>query len=328
MTFQNPQLLILLVLLLPAALFIRKTYGKSERVLISLKEEARGLGRRSRAATVLSLVLLASLLVVSAGPRRYVVGPDESRSGSFVFLVDASRSMAARSACGDPMPLDRARALMAEIVTRIPAAAFSFTAFTELTFPLSELSHDRQYLLEIIENGVFTEVVPVPGSDVNNAIHVVLEKKLEAPPIYQAVDHVILLSDGDLPEDVLKDLDQALSGLRDANIKLTSIGVGGDEALPIPTIDDRGVCLEGRYERSEGREFYTHLFEEPLRYIAGETGGRYFHVSERDAILDHLRSHLKERPGYRPPVQTADVSYIFLVTATLSLFGLVALQRP
>ena len=109
---------------------------------------------------------------------------------------------------------------------------------------------------------------------------------------------------------------------------MTSIGVGVDDARPIPTLDDRGECLEGRYERAEGREFYTHLFEEPLRHIAEETGGRYFHVSEREAVVAYLRSTLKEIPGVTPPVQTEDISLIFLVTATLSLLGLVAVQRP
>lgn len=283
--------------------------------------------KRSRAALILMLLFLASTLVVASGPRRYIVKPEEDKTGSFVFLIDASRSMAARARCSDPMPLDAARGLMADIVTGVPAAGFSFAIFTELTFPLSELSFDRQYLLEIIEHGLFTEVVPVPGSDVTNAFYVFLEKKNEQPPLYEGIEHVILLSDGDLSEGVLKGLNEVMPRLRDADVQVISIGVGSEEARPIPTLDDRGECLEGRYERAEGREFYTHLFDEPLRFIAEETGGRYFHVTERGAIIDHLQSTLRKRPGMEPPVQTEDVSLVFLVMASMALLGLVGVQR-
>lgn len=327
MLFQNPQLLILLLLLLPAAYMLRSGNHKTARILAHFSDATPARTWQTNAVQLLSLLLLATLLVVAAGPQRYLSRPDATRSGKFVFLIDVSRSMAARASCDETMLLDHARRLLTNIVTAMPGAEFGFVAFTELAFPFTELSQDRQYLQEVINYGLFVESVPMPGSDIANALLVIAEKKTEVPPVYAELDHVLLISDGDITEEVNQQLTGVVPVLAQAGIKVISVGMGSPDGLPIPTLGPDRECLEGRYERAEGKEFYTRLFPQPLQAIAEQTGGQYFPESEQDKLLVYLRSTLHEVPDLQLPAQSVDISHWFLLIATLSLLGLVYLRR-
>jgi len=327
MTFLNPQLLILLLLLIPAAYILRAGSRKTARTLAHFSGETAASSRHALAIPTLSLILIGSLLAVAAGPQRYLSRPDVARSGKFVFLLDVSRSMAARTSCDETMQLDHARELLTNIVIALPEAEFGFAAFTELAFPFTELSLDRQYLQEVINYGLFVESVPMPGSDIGNALLVIAEKKTEQPPVYAGVDHVLLISDGDISDEVNQQLTGVVPVLAQAGIKVVSIGIGSPDGLPIPTLGPERECLQGRFERAEGKEFYTRLFTQPLQAIAGQTGGRYFAGTEQNELIDYLRTTLHEVVDLQLPAQSEDVSPWFLLIATLSLFGLVYTRR-
>jgi hypothetical protein len=312
-------------LLVPAAWMMWKGYKKTDRTLLAFHERNDRTRRRSITALLLTLVMLASLLIMASGPQRYITPPQQYQTGNFVFLVDVSRSMAARIDCDASTRFEPARLLMSEVVRTIPMARYGFAAFTELGFVLSELTYEQQYLQDVINNGIFVEVVPIPGSDIGNALLVLTEKKIGQPPVYAEVEDVVLLSDGDISEEARKTLAEVAPVLREAGIQVTAVGIGTEDNLPIPTMDAERNCLDGQFERAEGKEFYTHLFEEPLRFIAEETGGQYFAEGQRDELIAYLKSRLKETPN-QPPVQTEDISMVFLVLATLSLFGLLSIR--
>ena len=327
MTFQNPQILILLLLLLPALYYLRAGSDRTARILKHFSTALPASTLERLAIPVLALLLLTTLLIVAAGPQRYLPRPETARSGNFVFLVDVSRSMAARASCDETMQLDRARALMTDIVSAMPEAEFGITAFTELAFPFTEPSLDHAYLQEVINYGLFVEAVPTPGSDLGNALLVLAEKKSEQPPVYARFEYVILLSDGDYSDEANQQLGKAIPVLNEAGIKVVSIGTGSGDGLPIPTLGKNRECLEGRFERAEGKEFYTRLFAAPLQLIAEQTGGRYFVETQKTELLDYLRSLLHENADLQLPLQTEDISPWFLLLATLCLFGLVWLRR-
>lgn len=328
MTFQNPQLLFLILFLFPAAYIIWIVgHQKSKRTLQAFSENNARLRKRTISILAFSLIFLASLLVIASGPRHNLISPEEQQSANFVLLVDVSRSMAARLDCDAPMRLEQAKSIMREIITSIPTAAFAITTFSELSFPLTEFSYDRQYLLEVVEDGLFVEVVPIPGSDIENALLVIAEKKLGQPPVYRQAEYVVLFSDGDFSEQVNQKLANVIPVLQQAEMQVISVGAGSGPALPIPTLDENRQCMDGQYERAEGKEFYTQLFEEPLRFLAEETGGRYFADNEQSELIGFLRTKLKNVPGLKLPVQTEDISAPFLIIATISLFGLVCTRQ-
>jgi hypothetical protein len=325
--FQSPELLLLLIILIPLPFIIRKGYQIRQNSLNAFTGEALNLTKRSRLATIVAIIFLSTLLLQAAGPRRILTESDNTLSANFVFLIDVSRSMAARIDCDEATRLDRAKVLMSQIVSDLPGARFGFTGFSGLSFVLSEMSYDRQYLFNIINNGIFVEVVPLPGSDIANALHVMIEKKREQPQVYEHVDYVILISDGDLATEDINALESMSPFVREENIELISIGVGSDDGIPIPTLDVNNNCLDGQYERADGKEFYTNLVDSSLRTIADETGGKYFHESEQEEVIVYLKSKLELLTSNRPPQQTENLNGILLAISTVSLFLLILLKR-
>lgn len=327
MNFQSPLILWCLVLLVPAAVFLYRGGQKTLRLLERLGEDSSSSGRWLFLQKTASLVMLASLCLTAAGPQYQMALPGQAGSGRFVFLIDVSRSMAARAACSDPTELDRARKLMLSILRSMPAAEFGIAGFTELTFTFTELTDDHRYLEDVVEQALFVETVPMPGSDINNALLVIAEKKQEEPPVYAGVENVILMSDGDFAEEVLGQLNDTLPQIQEAGIKVTTVGIGPEQGLPVPTIDKNRQCLEGRFERAEGKEFQAQLFATPLQKIAEATGGRYFDITEEEALIASLRSSLHIAEEDAVPVTTVDLAPFSLLIATLALGLLIFLRR-
>jgi hypothetical protein len=317
MNFQSPLILWFLVLLAPAAYALYRGGIKTRRMLELLGEPFNSRLHYLRQA--LSLVLLASLCLTAAGPQYQLALTGQGGSGRFVFLIDVSRSMAARADCGDPTELDRSRKLILSILRAMPTAEFGIAGFTELTFTLTELSDDHRYLEDVVEQALFVESVPMPGSDINNALLVIAEKKQEEPPVYAGVDNVILLSDGDFSKEVLAQIPETMTRIQEAGIKVTAVGIGPEEGLPVPTLDKDRQCLEGRYERAEGKEFLAQLFPAPLQNIAEATGGQYFDSTDEDALIRTLRSRLQQNESDVPPVRTVDMTPFSLLVATIFL---------
>jgi len=325
--FQNPELLFLLIILIPLPLIMWKGYQIRQHSLRIFTGKSWNLSGKYLAVTMVVIIFLSTLLLQAAGPRQILTSTDKNLSANIVFLIDVSRSMAARIDCDARTRLDRAKTIISRVVTNLPSAKFSFASFSGLSFILSEMTYDRQYIMDIIHNGIFIEVVPFPGSDISNALHVIIEKKMEQPRVYEHVDYLILISDGDLAAEDIKALETTAPLVRDAEIEIISVGMGTDEGIPIPTLDKNQLCIKGQYERAEGKEFYTHLVETPLRKVSDATGGIYFHESEEDELRVYLMSKLEPLATNKPPLQTVDLNWIFLSLTSLSLFLFVLLKR-
>jgi Ca-activated chloride channel family protein len=325
-TFQNPSLLILLILLLPVCWLIWKGYNKRENLLHNFTGISSHLTVRKMLVMTLSITMLSSLLILAAGPRQSLDNDDLAQSADFVFLVDVSRSMAARNDCDERTRLARARTIMQEIVRELPGARYGFMAFAKLSFVLAEPSFDREYLLEIIENGLIIETVPFPGSDISNALQVFLEKKTDEPKVFENINNIILFSDGDFSSEDLQELNLAVIQIKDAGVAISVIGIGSDEGVPIPTLDTNRECQEGQYERADGKEFYTHLVEEQLRYLAEETGGAYFHEAQLQGLNESLYSRFEPTDSTMPPNISEDMSVLFMLLATFSFIVLIMIR--
>jgi len=325
-TFQNPLFLALFVVLIPIVYFIWKGYQKEKHNLkYFYVNNSNGL-KRSLFNLTLSVLLISSLLIAAAGPQRLITTPQGQVSGNFVFLIDVSRSMAARDSCDESMRIENAKSLVSKITSEIPMARFAIVPFSELAFPFTELSFNQQTIMDVIQNSLVIEAVPVPGSDIGNALLVIVEKKKDAPQMYELVDHIILLSDGDISDAAVQRLDEVVPVLKEAKVQVISVGIGSSIGLPIPVIENN-QCVPGMYERSDGREYYTHLVERPLRFIAEQTGGRYFSEADSNEIVDYLKSSLTYMAEQEIPIKKEDMDYIFLLVGTFSLIGLAWMQR-
>ncbi|NNE39212.1 MAG: hypothetical protein HKN08_12975, partial [Gammaproteobacteria bacterium] len=111
----------------------------------------------------------------------------------------------------------------------------------------------------------------------------------------------VLLSDGDITGEEEQALGEVIPLLTQADVKVTGVGLGSNEAVAIPTLDPDRQCISGQYERADGKEFYTHLNETPLSAVAENTGGRYFHESQVNDLVLHLRNSLGNNSGNIAP---------------------------
>ena len=267
------------------------------------------------ARAVFISALLGSLVVIGARPYT-----ESGVTGDYVFLVDVSRSMHARHTCGDLTFLDRAKNIMREVLAAVPEARFGIIAFDRFTFPISQMTYDHSYLNEVINEGLHVGLTfEATRTELANALSVTARKKARLPESYGGVEHVILLSDGHLTGAYERRMAGPLQELRDAGMRVLAIGVGNPGQTPIMH-EEQGRCVN-EHIQMDNEVVQVPLRDDILKLIAGETQGQYFAEGETERLVALLRGEM-EAPesgggGYR-----RDISGIFLLTATLSLFGL------
>jgi hypothetical protein len=223
---------------------------------------------------------------------------------------------------------------MRKILKGIPEARFSIIAFDRFAFPITQMTYNHTYLNEVIENGIYVGLYyQSTGTEIENAISVLTQKKTKVPEIYGQVNHVVLLSDGFVNVDYRRRMSGPLSELRDAGIKVTAVGIGNPGGTPLMQTE-RGLCIDAQLEVNS-EIIMIPLRDDVLKFIAGETQGQYFAEGETDSVINMLRNEIQSITSVDHSVTRVsngqDISWIFLVTATISLLGLIlssAYPRP
>ena len=233
--------------------------------------------------------MVTSVVVAAARPQINLhSSAQRGPRGDYVLLVDVSRSMAARSSPTALSNLDLAKDLMRRLVNQMPDARFLIFGYAGLAFPLSTFSDEQDYLNDVIEHGVYVDVIPKPGSDFTNALQSLSAAK-NSNARYADVSQVVLLTDGNMGELLEESSMVAVDSLRRAGVALITVGVGAVEGQHVPEIDARGRFSGGYETLIDGRLFVTYLQERTLETLANKSGGAYFSVSESDRIIAHVR---------------------------------------
>jgi Ca-activated chloride channel family protein len=271
---------------------------------------------------LLICLFTGSITLVAARP--YI---ESGKTGDLVFLVDVSRSMDARHSCGDLTFLNRSKNIMKNVIAGLPEARFGIIAFDRFAFPVTHMTRDQDYLREVIDQAVHIGLTfEATRTELANALNVTAEKKIRLPQIYGNVKHVILLSDGHISGDYVRNLSQPLKQLRDAGISILAVGVGNPGETPIMNTD-RDQCTN-EFIETDGKVVFIPLRDDILKYIATESKGLYFAEGDGAGLLRYLKAGLTQ-------VETADataggryrrdVSLMFLLTGTIAMFGLLVL---
>lgn len=332
MYFARPEAFFLCLVLIPIFFLLRHSLRTDRVVLAAFKEESSPT-RSYFLFVFIWLVFIGSLGAVLAKPQRDIYAPQEVLSrADIVLLVDVSRSMEARSSVDAPSRLETVQDIMREIVNKIPNARFLVFGYSSLAFSLSSFSNDYDYLLDVIEKGLYIEVIPAPGSRLPNALAAVAIEKIENPQ-YENVSHVVLFSDG-ATVNILRDdgsTERAIRFLEQANLSVVSIGVGSKDGDFIPLFD-KGRRFTGEYVTLDtGAIFESFLREDTLREFSDRTGGVYFSQDDRREIISYIRNTLPRNefsPEVLPEVQEIrDVGWIFYPSFGLALIALLLKRR-
>jgi hypothetical protein len=190
------------------------------------------------------------------------------------------------------------------------------------------MTYDHNYLDNVVEHGIFDGMIfDRTSTFVGNAFNTIVQKKKVLSHIYGNVQYVILLSDGNIDGDYRKTLEESLLNLGAAEIKIIPVGIGNQEATPIPISED-GKCVN-KFIVKEDNHIGIGLRADVLKYVATATKGQFFGEVESDALVRFLRDEGLENTfvnsgtGQR---QRDDISWLFLIVGSLSLFGFMVMD--
>ena len=321
MGFDFPDALIFFAVL-PVALWLLWRGLNYTHYVASLFRTA-GPSRTYIIAKIACVVVLASSLVI-AGAKPYI----EPRStADYIFLTDISRSMMARNYCSEPTFLDRSKAIMHSILNEIPEGRFGMMVFARLAFPVTQMTFDHDYLHNVIDNGLQVGMIfEATATSIPNALSEVANKKITYPDIYGHVEYVVLFSDGHVEGDWRNELTQSIGELQQAGIKVLAVGIGNPGETPMPRVIG-GECMDD-YIMVNGRTLRIALQDDLLKFIATETGGEYFGEGTIDDLIEFMRDQTlktaEENTAFTRD-QRRDISGIFLLSASIALFGFLLL---
>lgn len=268
---------------------------------------------------ILTVLLLAAALTRPQQPSERVTPTYEKQD--LVILLDRSVSMRAR----DIQPsrfgraVDEIQAFLQRkppTLDRIALVGFAGTSVV-LSYPTSDLGSLFFYL-----QWVRDDPSVLFGTDMGAALETALtlakrDGTQRLPPIF------VLISDGD---DQGTTLVRSAAALRSAGIRLYTVGVGSDDSVTIPVLDELG--REELLRDDDGQVMRTRFAEGTMRRLAAMTGGQYFRSTGGGELLAALRTILDEERrvvGTVSRVEYADLYRLLLASAGVSLLLLVCL---
>lgn len=217
------------------------------------------------AKATLSVLAAACILVGLARPQwgdRLVPAP--TKGADVVLVVDASLSMLARDVVPDRLGL--ARRDLRRLIDSLGPCRIGLVAFAGRGMRQIPLTEDRSALATLLD-ALSPDLLPYAGTDLGKALGSAAQM-LQSPGAAQRL--VVLVTDGG---DHGKETTEAAKKISEVGAKLVVVGVGGEQAVPIP-LPEGGVKQD-----KEGNIVTVRLERDGLKSIASSAGGQYMELS-------------------------------------------------
>ncbi len=286
MIFEAPWLLLGLFLVPLLALLELKASKRRESVLRNLvgarADHPLLVQRRSDRPALgacLRLGALALLVLGAAGPQWGREAVRRASQGSdIVFVIDVSASMDARDVA--PSRLEESRREALALVDRLGGSRVGVIAFAGDAVRLCPLTLD-QAALRLTLGSLDSRTVGEPGSDLGRALTMAAKLLPKGRRDEQAF---VVWSDG---EDLEGGAEQALKAIRDAGVRVFTVGVGTVAGDAIPVLDEQGRAIDIKRDEA-GIAVRSRLDERLLRELARSTQGIYFRGDRAGGELPRL----------------------------------------
>jgi Ca-activated chloride channel family protein len=325
MTILRPDLApwALLVPLMVAFWMIHRRFRGAFRRQFAIAPRFATLSRRSTAlrdiaALVTGLLAASALSVALLRPQAALVHrvPEYERQ-DLVILLDRSASMKARDI--RPSRFSRATLEIRNVVRQKPDGIdrMALIGFADAAVVLSYLTEDADSLLFYLD-WIDAEPAPLFGTNIGAALTSAIEvaRKDDRP----TRKLFLIVSDG---EDYGRELRRALTAARAAGYRVNCIGIGGEDAVPIPV---RGIDGQEVFLRDDtGQPLTTRFGEGTLRDIATATGGQYRRSTSGDELRQAIAAIIggeRRLLGWRTSTDRRDLYPAFLALAVLAAAGL------
>ena len=316
MTFHNPHILWLLLLLVPmAAYYVWQTMKGGAAISISSVEGFRGAPRTFRywlrhLPAILRLAAVAAIIVALARPQDAEEFSRTDTEGiDIVLALDVSGSMLARDF--KPDRITAAREVAGSFIAdrygdRIGLVVFAGEAFTQS--PLTTDQATLQTLLSRVRSGVIEDGTAI-GLGLATGINRLRESDAKSKVI-------ILLTDGVNNSGQITPL-TAADIAAEQGIRVYTIGVGTRGEAPYPAMDMFGNMTFVKQK--------VDIDEKTLREIAERTGGRYFRATDERA-LRRIYDEINTLEKSRVEVMQSTVYHELFVAWVLAALALLACE--
>ena len=255
--------------------------------------------RRGRMARTVLLLAAVVLLVTALARPQFGDRVDTVRreGQDVVVALDLSASMEAEDVA--PNRLAAARFAVGRLIERLDGDRIGLVAFAGEAFVQSPLTLDYA-AATLFLNAMEPALVPVPGTDLGQAIEVALDGFGEAG---ERNRRLVVITDG---EDHEGAIDAAVERAVEEGVQVHAVGMGSTEGVPIPSFDETG-SPNGFLRDEDGSVVTTRLDDVTLQRVADRTGGAYYHAAAGSgAAFDRLVEELTGGEG--DEIETREVT--------------------
>ena len=240
--------------------------------------------RKRLAKLIIFTLALSSLILAMCNLQTGSKLTEVKREGAELMVcLDVSNSMLAQDL--SPNRLTRAKYALEKMIDKLEGdqlglVIFAGEAYVQL--PITSDYNAAKMFLESIGPGM----VPVQGTDLAAAINKAAESFNKEQGKNKAI---ILITDGENHE---TDAIEAASAAASAGIMINTIGIGSENGVPIPFIQNGSI--KGYRKDKEGNTVITKLNAEVLKQIASKGNGVYVQASQADLGLDAILDKIDE----------------------------------
>jgi Ca-activated chloride channel homolog len=259
----------------------------------------------------LSLLAACALVLAVARPQwgEHLV-PAPVHGADVVLVVDASLSMLAKDVPPDRLGL--ARRDLRRLIDSLGPSRIGLVAFAGSAMRQIPLTEDRGALATILD-ALSPDMLPYAGTDLGQALSAAGAMISRSTAQHRLV---VLVTDGG---DHGKDAEAAAKAIVRGGAELCVVGVGSDQAVPIP-LPDGGVKMD-----HEGNVVTVRLERDSLQALAKAADARYMELSPLGWNLSPVAAAVNSvvavggKPGMR--LERIDRFPIFVGIALLLLLA-------
>lgn len=255
-------------------------------------------------------------LIALSGPSIGTSMKEIKEEGKDIYIaVDLSQSMNATDI--GPSRLQRVRFELRNLVKQFAGDRLGLIIFSSEAFLQCPLTFD-QNVLQLHIDGLNTGLVPNQGTDLAAPLGLALEKFDKETSNQPNSKSIVLISDG---EDFEKNYESIIPNLNDRGIKVFSLGVGTSQGSTIPKGNGKLI------DKNTNQPAISKLDPESLKYVATQTGGSYFELSDSVQEIPDLIAALERQEGTLTGTRMVEASankyfYFLLIALGLAMLDL------
>ena len=280
--FTHPQFLWLLLIVPLLAIWYFLMRKKDSATLTLSSASAFGkpsiLSRLKPWLNVLRLLAISALIIALARPRDVSVSSkiNSNKGIDIVMAIDVSASMLAKDL--KPNRLEALKKVAIEFVNKRPNDRIGIVVYAGESFTQTPITSDERIVKNTIRKIQWGQLDggTAIGMGLGSAVNRLKDSKAKSKVI-------ILLTDG-VNNTGFVDPKTATDLAKELGIKTYTIGIGTNGTAPFPVAKD----MKGKLIFQNAK---VEIDEELLKYIAKETGGKYFRAtnnSKLKAIYDEI----------------------------------------